>query len=120
MGKSSKGKTVNQERAATPQEMRLWEEQTRQMGAATQVAKEQEARSKEQHQIWKDNYLVDEVMGDVDPNGAEAQKYAEAMNAQMPRYAEDTSGTYDQAPQPQQPQPKSGGGKGGTKGGRRG
>ena len=69
IGKKGANNTVNQERAATPQEMRLWEKQADQMEKATAVAQQQEARSQQQDKIWRENYLRDEVMGDTSQYG---------------------------------------------------
>ena len=88
MGKKS---TTNVERPQSAQELQLLETQNQMMQSGIAVAQDQEARSAEQHKIWKDNYLPVEVpIGKV--NQKAYNQHAQRLDNQMPQYAEDTSG----------------------------
>ena len=101
---SKKGSTQNIERPQSAQELALLETQNDMQQQAIDVAKQQEGRSQEQYQTWKDSYLPMEVAMHGDPGGGQAQR--DMLDRQMPRYAEDTSGVMNQ---PQQTQQRSGG-----------
>ena len=122
MGKKGDNKTVNQERPISQQELRLLETQNQQLQKGIAVAENQEARSQEQHDIWKDNYLVDEVYGDHRPTPQMEMSQGQILDNQMPKYAEDTSGVMNQkAPNPsQQMQQATLSGRGGGKKGGQG
>ena len=97
---SSKGKVENIERPQSEQELALLDTQNKMIERGIITTEEQEARSAEQHKIWKDNYLPMEVtMGGVDAGGGQAQR--QMLDNQMPRYAEDTSGVMGQQAQAQ-------------------
>ena len=100
-----KKETKNIERPQSQQELRLLETQNAQLQKGIAVAENQEARSQEQYDQYKRDFLPDMTM-----NGASARGNEDAMRMmdnQMPDYAEDTSGardsTFNQQPQ-QQPQ----------------
>ena len=118
-----KKETKNVERPQSSQELALLETQNVQLQKGIATAESQEARSNEQHQIWKDNYLPMEVQMGGQANPQEEARIDKMMDNQMPRYAEDTSGAYDR-PAPQQPQANIGGSakgsRGSAKGGRNG
>ncbi len=120
---SKKGGTTNVERPQSAQELQLLQTQSEQIQKGIAVAEQQEKRSSEQHQIWKDNYLPMEVQMGGQASPEQEASVNKMMDNQMPRYAEDTSGAYDR-PQPQAQAPQAqigGGGKGGggAKGGAR-
>ncbi len=98
---SKKGSTQNIERPQSAQELALLETQNDMQQQAIDVAKQQEGRSQEQYQTWKDSYLPMEVAMHGDPGGTAETRAM--LDRQMPRYAEDTSGVMSgQAPAPQQ------------------
>ena len=101
-----KKETKNVERQASAQELALWQTQADQIKKGIAVAEQQEARSAKQEARYERDFVPDMSM-----NGASDQAMGQGMaelNNQMPRYAEDTSGVYDQ-PQAQA-QPQQGGG----------
>ena len=94
MGKKGGSSSVqNYERPLSQQELALFATQNDMMQAGIGVAAEQEARSQEQHDYWKDNYLKMEGGGSGNtPQDALAMK---KLDQQMPNYREDTSGVRD-------------------------
>ncbi len=102
MGKKGSNTTQNIERPQSAQELALLETQNAMQQQAINVAQQQEDRSNEQHNLWKENYLPMEVAMNGDAGGGQAER--DMLDNQMPRYAEDTSGVMNQ----QVPQQSSG------------
>lgn len=93
MGKKGKNVTKNVERPLSQQELALLQTQNAQLQKGIAIANEQDKRSADQYNLWKQNYLPMEVqMGGVARDPAADKQYQQQLDNQMPKYAQDTSG----------------------------